>query len=167
MKNLTNSDENMEKMKEEIMGELSIISSKISETQKDIHEVVTPKFINVSVQVKDLIELSIEIWRLENRLNKVLTGWEDNQKEAILNSIQKLKRYTEKNDIEVVDHTNQKFNDGRNLDVLAVEKSQDISDSIIKETKEPTVLCKGQVVSKGKVIVLTSEEKTELGEKNE
>lgn len=167
MKNITNSDKGMKKMQEEIMGELSMISSKISETQKDIHEVVAPKFLNVSIQVKDLIELSIEIWRLENRLNKVVIGLEDNQKEALLNSIQKLKRYTEKNDIEVVDHTNQKFNDGRNLDVLAVEKSQNISDSIIKETKEPTVLCKGQVVSKGKVIVLTSEEKSGLGGKNE
>jgi len=167
MKNLTNSDKDIEKMKEEIMGELSIISSKISETQKDIHEVVTPKFLNVSIQVKDLVELSIEIWRLENRINKITSNLEENQKEAILNSIQKLKRYIEKNDIEVVDHTNQRFNDGRNLDVLAVEKSQNISDPLIKETKEPTVLCKGQVVSKGKVIVLTSEEKGELGGKNE
>ena len=167
MENTTISDKGMKKMQEEIMVELSSISSKITDTQREIHEVVAPKFLNISIQVKDLVELSIEIWRLENRINKVTKDLDENQKEAIINSIQKLKRYLEKNDIEVVDHTNQKFNDGRNLDVLAVEKSQDISDSIIKETKEPTVLCKGQVVSKGKVIVLTSKEKTELGGKNE
>jgi len=167
MENTTISDKGMKKMQEEIMVELSSISSKITDTQREIHEVVAPKFLNISIQVKDLVELSIEIWRLENRINKVTKDLDENQKEAIINSIQKLKRYLEKNDIEVVDHTNQKFNDGRNLDVLAVEKSQDISDSIIKETKEPTVLCKGQVVSKGKVIVLTSKEKTELGGENE
>jgi hypothetical protein len=78
------------------------------------------------------------------------------------NSIQKIKRYLDKNDIEIVDHTNQKFNEGRNLDVLAVEKSLDISESIIKETKEPTILHKNQVVHKAKVIILekSSEEIT-------
>jgi len=167
MKNATISDKELKKMQEEIMGELSTISSKISETQKDIHEVIAPKFLNVSIQLRDLIELSIEIWRLENRLKKVVVSLEDNQKEALFNSIQKLKRYIEKNDIEVVDHTNQKFNDGRNLDVLSVEKGQNITESIIKETKEPTILCKGQVVNKGKVIILTNEEKSESGGKNE
>ncbi len=60
----------------------------------------------------------------------------------------------DKNDIEIVDHTNQKFNEGINLDILAVEKSSDILESIIKETKEPTILHKNQVVHKGKVIIL-------------
>ena len=70
------------------------------------------------------------------------------------NSVQKIKRYLDKNDIEIVDYTNQKFNEGRNLDILAVEKSSNILESIIKETKEPTILYKNQVVNKGKVIIL-------------
>ena len=56
--------------------------------------------------------------------------------------------------MEIVDHTNQKFNEGRNLEVLAVEKSPDILEPIIKETKEPTIMHKDQVVHKGKVIIL-------------
>jgi len=167
MKDSTNSDKVIKKVHEELKAELSKISSQISETREDIHTVIAPKFLDVSIQLKDLIELSIEIWRLENRLNKTLSSLPENQKDAITNSIQKLKRYLEKNDIELVDHTNHKFNEGKNLDILAVEKEPNISQSIIKETKEPTVTYKGQVVRKGKVIILTGDDKQESGVKNE
>lgn len=167
MKDSTNSDKGVKKMHEDLKAELSKISSQISETREDIHSVIAPKFLDISPKLKDLIELSIEIWRLENRLNKVLSNLPDNQKENITNSIQKLKRYLDKNDIELIDHTNHKFNEGRNLDILAVEKDINISEPVIKETKEPTVVYKGQVVSKGKVIILTGEEKKDSGGQNE
>jgi molecular chaperone GrpE (heat shock protein) len=61
----------------------------------------------------------------------------------------------EKYDIEIVDYTNQKFNDGLNLDVLSVEKEPTISESIVKETVEPTVMYRGQVIKKAKIIVLS------------
>lgn len=133
---------------------MGAIRLQILETRKDIEYVIAPKFLDVSVQTKDLIELAVEIWRMEQRLNKIIPSLADNQQDLFSNSIQKLKRYLDKNDVAIVDHTNQKFNEGRNLDILSVEKSSDISESIIKETKEPTILYKGQVIHKGKVIVL-------------
>jgi len=148
---------------DQIIKETSEIRLQISETRKDIQSAVTPKFIEMSSQVKDLVELSIEIWRLENRINKINSNLEENQKEGINNSIQKIKRYLDKNDIELIDHTNHKFNEGRNLDILAVEKDSNLPEAIVKETKEPTVMYKGQVVRKGKVVVITPEEEKELG----
>jgi SepF-like predicted cell division protein (DUF552 family) len=41
-----------------------------------------------------------------------------------------------------------------NLDILSIEKDPSISESVIKETHEPAVLHKGQVVKKAKVVVL-------------
>lgn len=138
----------------QIVKEISEIRLQISETRKDIQSVIAPKFLNVSIQTKDLIELAVEVWRMEQRLTKIISTLPENQQELINNSIQKLVRYLNKNDVEIVDHTNQKFNDGRNLDILAVEKSPNISESIITETKEPTIIYKNQVVHKGKVIIL-------------
>lgn len=115
---------------------------------------VVPKIFTISIQTGDLIEHAIELWRMEQRLNKVAASLDESQRDFITNSIQKLKRYLEKNDVEIVDHTNQKFNYGRNLDVLLVEHSSDVTETIIKETKEPTILCKNRVVHKGKVIIL-------------
>ena len=126
---------------------------KIAETGKDTLSVTATQFVNISVQTKDLIELAVVIWRMEQRLNKIMSFIPANQKELFEISIQKLKNYLNKNDIEIIDHTNQIFNEGRNLDIIAVEKGFDASKSIIKQTVEPTIICKNQVVHKGKVII--------------
>lgn len=142
----------------QIIKEMNEIRLQILETRKDIESVIAPKFIDVSIQTKDLVDLAVEIWRMEQRLNKIILTLPENQQDLFSNSIQKLKRYLDKNDVAIVDHTNQKFNEGRNLDILSVEKNTDITESIIKETKEPTILYKGQVIHKGKVIVLEKSE---------
>jgi hypothetical protein len=138
----------------QIIKDMSKMRLSISENLKDTKSDMTVKFLNVSITTKDLIELGIDIWRMEQRLNKVMKSLPENSQDLLDNSLQKIKRYLDKNDIAIVDHTNQKFNEGRNLDILAVEKSSDISESVIKETKEPTILHKNQVVHKGKVIIL-------------
>lgn len=121
----------------------------------------------MSSQIKDLIELAVEIWRMEQRLNKVMSSIPENQKELFDNSIQKFKKYLNKNNIEIVDHTNQTFNEGRNVEIISIEKDNTISESIIKQTMEPTIIYKDQVVHKGKVIVLEKNNEGLTEEKNE
>lgn len=139
---------------DQIIKDMSKMRLSILENHKDTQSDMSVKFPNVSIATKDLIDLGIDIWRMEQRLNKVIQSLPESSQDLLNNSIQKIKRYLDKNDIEIVDHTNQKINEGRNLDILAVEKSSDILESIIKETKEPTILHKSQVVHKGKVITL-------------
>ena len=136
----------------------------IPENHKDTHIDMSVKFLNVSITTKDLIDHGIDIWRMEQRLNKTMQYLPKNSQDLLNNSMQKIKRYLDKNNIEIVDHTNQKFNEGRNLDVLAVEKSSDVIESTIKETKEPTILHKNQVVHKGKVILLEKNSEDHLHE---
>lgn len=121
--------------------------------KEDIKYSVSPKFIESSTNTKDLIELAIEVWRIEKRINGLLTNLSDNQKTGMENSLRKIRAYITKNDIEIIDYTNQKYNDGLNLDVLSIEKKPRLAIPIIKETIEPTILCKGQVVKKAKVIL--------------
>ena len=123
--------------------------------KKDIKFAVTPKFIELSLGVNDLVDLAIEVWRIEQRIIKAFPILPENQKKGLENSIQKLKRYIEKYDIEIVDYTNQKFDDGLNLDVLSIKKDSSLAEPIIKETIEPTIICKGQVVRKAKIILLS------------
>jgi len=123
--------------------------------RNDINFAVAPNSINLSPSADDLIQFAVEIWRVEKRVAKLKETLLDNQIRGLENSVQKFKRYFEKYDIEVVDYTNKKFNDGLNLDVLSVEKNAIINDPIIKETVEPTILYRGQVVKKAKIILLT------------
>lgn len=126
---------------------------KISE---DIKYAVSPKFVELSLGVNDLVDLAVEVWRMEQRIAKSASSLPENQLKGLENSIQKLKRYLEKYDIEIVDYKNTKYNDGLNLDILSVEKDPTLPESMVKETVEPTIMCKGQVVRKAKIILLSN-----------
>jgi molecular chaperone GrpE (heat shock protein) len=137
---------------ENISSKLSELYSKI---KNDINFAVAPNSINLSPSTDDFIQFALEIWRIEQKVTKLTETLPVNQRKGLENSIQKFKRYLEKYDIEIVDYTNQKFNDGLNLDVLSIEKEPTISESIVKETIEPTVMYRGQVIKKAKIIVLS------------
>lgn len=124
--------------------------------REEIRFSIQPKMIEMSLSVEALVELAVEVWRIEQRLVKAASGLPDIQRKGLESSIQKLKRYLEKYDIEIKDYTNQKFNDGLNLDVLSVEKDPAIAEPVVKETVEPTIMCKGQVVKKAKIILLSN-----------
>lgn len=124
--------------------------------REEIRFSIQPKVIEMSLSVESLVELAVEVWRIEQRLVKVTSGLTDIQKKGLESSVQKLKRYLEKYDLEIRDYTNQKFNEGLNLDILSVEKDPSITEPIVKETVEPTIMCKGQVVKKAKIILLSN-----------
>lgn len=140
--------------KDNISEKLNEVYSKI---QEDIKFAVTPKFIELSLGVNDIVDLAVEIWRIEQRINKSASSLPENQLKGLENSIQKLKRYIEKYDIEIIDYKNTKYNDGLNLDILSVEKDATLSEPMVKETVEPTIMCKGQVVRKAKIILLSND----------
>lgn len=139
---------------------LTARSDKFEELYKKLSEeikyAVAPKSINLSVSVTELVDLATEVWRIEQRLTKMADTLPENQRKGLENSMHKFKRYISNYDIEIVDYTNQKFNDGLNLDVLSVEKDPGMTTPIVKETVEPTILVKGQVVKKAKIILLSN-----------
>lgn len=128
----------------------------LSKILAEIKSSVAPKFINVSVEANEIIDLAIEIWRIEQRIAKSASSLPENQLKGLENSIQKMRRYLEKYDIEIIDYKNHKYNDGLNLDILSVEKDLSIPEPMVKETVEPTIMLKGQVIRKAKIILLSN-----------
>ncbi len=124
--------------------------------REDIKFAVDPKLLNVSIELSSIIDLSVEIWRLEKRILKSASLLPEIQIKGLENSIQKLKRYVERYDIEILDYKNQKYNEGYNFDVLSVEKDESVFEPTIKETIEPTIMHKGQVVHKAKIILINN-----------
>ena len=121
---------------------------------KHINDSVQSKFIEITPSAQSMVEAAIEIWRLEKRVVKVSGDLSEDQNKAFENSMTKLKRFLEKNDITVTDYTDQKYNEGLNLDVLNIEKDSNVKESTIKETHEPAVFHKGQLIKKAKVVVI-------------
>jgi len=131
-------------------------TERLSEAERKIRQEilssVQTKFLDISLSANDLIDLSVEVWRLENKYRPVIDSLDENAKRGIENTISKIKRYLDKNDFEVVDFTNQKFSDGLNVEIISVEEDESVDTPIVKETVEPTVMCRGQVVKKAKVL---------------
>jgi len=121
---------------------------------KHISDYVQSKFIEITPTTQSLVEAAVEVWRLEKRVSKVSGDLSEDQNKAFENSITKLKRFLDKNDITFADYTDQKYNEGLNLDVLSIDKDSSVTESMIKETHEPAVFHKGQLIKKAKVVVL-------------
>jgi molecular chaperone GrpE (heat shock protein) len=121
--------------------------------QNQILSSIVPRHIRIEPSAQDLIDLAIELWRLEKRINKTVDKVSEDESKAFQNSIIKLQRYLQKNDIEVTDYTGQNFNEGMNLDILSMEKDPTLKQNIIFETHEPAVIHKGILIKKAKVVV--------------
>ncbi len=137
----------------QIIKEIHDARSEFAAEIRGIESAFMPKILDLPIHAKDIVEHAVELWRMEQRLKKVAASIGEEDREALIHSIDKLKRYLDKNDIEVVDHTNQEFNDGVNVNVLLFEESSEVTKPTITATKEPTILCRSQVVRKGQVIV--------------
>ncbi|MFC1600593.1 hypothetical protein ACFL25_00775 [Patescibacteria group bacterium] len=124
--------------------------------KEEIKSSVKTKFIETSMETEHLINLAIEVWRIDRRLNKSIKHLDDKNRKALEISIQKIKRIIDKYDLEIRDYTSQKYNSGLTaLEVVSVERDKSTKADIIKETLEPAILIRGQLIKKAKVILLT------------
>jgi len=122
--------------------------------REEIQTSVQPKFLDVSIQAKDLIDLVVEVWRIDQKLSKTFRKLPENQVKALENSMQKIKRFIDRFDLEARDYTGQKYNTGLSaIEIVSVEKDPSVSEDIVKETLEPAILLKGQLIKKAKVII--------------
>lgn len=119
----------------------------------EIKNSVQTKFIDISPSTQSLIELGIEAWRLEKKVEKAAEELPADKKTSLQNSLMKLRRYLERNDIEVRDYTDQKYNDGMNLEILSSEKHPNLTQSIVGITDTPAIMHKGQIIKRAKVII--------------
>ena len=118
---------------------------------------VSPHFVQITPEAESIIELAIETWRMEQRLGKVASVLPENQKRGMESSLTKFKRFLEKYDIEVIDYTGQKYNEGLNIEILSVEKDPLATERTIKETVEPSIISKGRVIKRAKVVLVSNE----------
>lgn len=107
--------------------------------------------------VENLIEISMDVWRMEKRINTFRDSFDENKLKLFENSIERLKRALNKSNIEIIDFTNQKYNEGQNVDILARETDPSITYAYIRETIEPTILHNQKIVKRGKIIVVEKE----------
>ncbi len=106
---------------------------------------------NDRAEKKELAELALNYWRLLNWVAK-----SNADKKSIANSaLKRINSYLEKHQIELLDLTEQKYDDGYAADVLGVEAESNVSeeDLIVREMVKPIIIHRGSVIKHGQVIL--------------
>jgi hypothetical protein len=111
-------------------------------------------FVDLSPKASDVVELAIEVWRINNRINKASNSFTDIQKRGLESSIKKFLKFLDSYKIKIIDHTGEKYNEGMNIDVVSFEKDDSVRFPVVKETIEPSILCDDHIIKKGKIIVI-------------
>lgn len=136
---------------------LDLLARQLKDSNKRIVEEISSsvqtKFIELKPSAKNIVDLGVEVWRLEKKFEKLNSSLNEDQLTSLHNSLMKLTRYLELNDIEVKDYTNQKYNDGMNLEVITSEKHPDLEQSIVGLTDTPAILHRGQLIKRARVII--------------
>lgn len=139
-----------------VLSKAKNIDLKINKISDQINFVVSPRFIEISLDVEKIIDLAFDIWKINQKINKLGDVISETQRHSIGSSIINFNKYVEKYNIEIIDYTNKPFTDSMNVDVISIEKDPKIAQSIVLETVEPTIKVKDQVVRRAKVIILSN-----------
>ena len=107
----------------------------------------------LSTAIELISLLSVEIWRLEKRIDK--TKKDVGIDITIIDQIQRIKDVFKKQNIEIIEHTNTDNSDGLSVKVLHYEEIDDLPEGKerIIETVKPSIYFKGNIISNGEVIV--------------
>lgn len=120
--------------------------------QKNIKISVAPHFMNVSPSVQQFKDLIIALFMLKKHINKIALEQNLESKfRPVSSAILRIENILKIFGFEIVDYTNQKYNDGMNIDIINTVKSN-IKHPTIKETIEPSIIYNGELLSKAKVI---------------
>lgn len=134
-----------------VLNNLKIFSQDI---KKEIQNSVMTKLIQFSPEVDLLIQLSIDNWRMAKKIKEVEKKLSNKEKLSLNFSMERIEKQLGKFDIEIKDYTNERYYEGLNLDIISSEKHKSIKEPIIKDTIEPAIIVKGQLVKRAKVIIL-------------
>lgn len=111
-------------------------------------------FVDLSPKTKNVVDLAVEVWRLNSRIKKISDNLSDIQKRGLESSTAKFQKFLDTYKINILDYTGEKYNEGMNVDVISFEKDESVKFPLVKETVEPSILCDGQIIKKGKIIVI-------------
>lgn len=107
---------------------------------------------NVLNNQQNLTNLALIAWSIKKYSNKLINENSLADKGRPLKSnVTKLENFINSFGVNIIDYTNQKYNDGMNVDIIDTIKT-DTSFAKIKETIEPSVTINGILVKRARVI---------------
>lgn len=113
------------------------------------------------MDTQQMVDLILAISNLRKHTDKLLVEHNlEDKSRPFKSNFSKIENIFKFLGFETIDYTNQKYNEGMNVEIVSTIKS-DVNISVIKETIEPSIIYKGELLRKAKII------KEIKGDKNE
>ena len=132
---------------------LFFIVKGFAKTERQIKCSIEPKSLDILPSAKNMIDLAVELWKLDKRMKNISGKLSDDEKKLLGNSLDRLKRFLQVNDIKTEDYEGLVYNEGMNVKVMHVEKEHNVPRSIIGKTIKPAIGRKGVLVSQAEVVI--------------
>ncbi len=136
-----------------LLGVYVVIVFLYKDILKEIKNSIKPLFLKVDITTNLITDLMFSVWQLDKNINKIKATDKEINTRTIDSTFNKIKNIFKTLGFESIDYTNKKFNEGLNVDIVATNKVNNTIEPYIKETIEPTILYKGNIIKKAKVIV--------------
>jgi hypothetical protein len=108
-------------------------------------------------QIRLMVEVCTGLWRIEQNV-KIPPGVEPNDKQRRANRhVNSLLDKVRESGFTIKDHTNEPYDSGMNLNVVAFDPRPGISHEVIVETIKPTIHVNDHLIQIGEVIVASPE----------
>lgn len=109
------------------------------------------------INPSNLADLALDIWRLQNRINKLKGKLDGESFKPIEYFFESCKRNLSNMGFEIKDdYTGEEYKSSMNVDVVTYESMEiDSNEAKVKETLEPAILFDNQLIRKAKVIIVT------------
>lgn len=135
-------------------------NNKVLTSLSKVNDMVSEMYVNSKSNsddlIKSLILIAIEVWKMNKKVQKIKEQVDDNTIKWFEFSIDKSLSTLDKHWIKLIDYAGQKYLEWMNwVDIISVEKNDNINTSIISETIEPWIELYGNIVKKSKVIILS------------
>jgi hypothetical protein len=108
-----------------------------------------------------IADLANVAWALQRKSCDPITNERKEEFRPIARHIDQLSECLEEFGVKIQNHTNEPFDSGQSLEVIAFQPTAGISRDVVVETIRPTVYLKGIRIQMGQVVVATPEQAQE------
>ena len=108
-----------------------------------------------------IVDLANVAWALQRKSCDPVTNERKEEFRPIARHIDQLSEYLEEFGVKIQNHTNELFDSGQSLEVIAFQPTAGISRDVVVETIRPTVYIKGIRIQMGQIVVATPEQTQE------
>ena len=105
-----------------------------------------------------IVDLANVSWALQRKSCDPVTNERKEEFRPIARHIDQLSEYLEELGVKIQNHTNEPFDSGQSLEVIAFQPTAGISRDVVVETIRPTVYIKGIRIQMGQIVVATPEQ---------